>query len=109
MLETKNAKITHITLSNADHGILSSYLTLDYGGSGQGFGGYCLYNPTYKNDDITGFWIWRIMEVVGVDEWKDLVGKNIRVIGDYSHIEAIGNIIKDEWFYPQREFEELKR
>jgi len=109
MIETKNAKITNVELSNDDHGVLSGWVYLDYGGSGQGFGGYNLYNPNYKKTDknIAGHFIWRVMEIVGVHKWSDLKGKNIRVQCDMSHVEAIGNIIEDIWFYPQKEFEEI--
>ena len=42
----RNAIITNITLSTADHGCLSSFIHLDYGdSSGQGFGGYVLFAP----------------------------------------------------------------
>jgi len=40
-METKNAVIK----TYADHGVLSGWLVLDYGGTGQGFGGYSLYLP----------------------------------------------------------------
>ena len=42
-METKNAVIESVRLTTDDHGCLSAWLMLDYGGSGQGFGGYALY------------------------------------------------------------------
>ena len=49
-VEIKNAKIMSLTISNGDHGLLSSYLHLEYGdGSEQGFGGYALYCPNNKD------------------------------------------------------------
>ena len=42
MEEIKNAIITGTYLGIEDHGILTFWLYLDYGGSGQGFGGYQL-------------------------------------------------------------------
>ena len=107
-MELKNAMITGTKLSNEDHCVLSAWVYLDYGGSGQGFGGHALYNPDWKNaKDITGLFIWRVMEVAGVENWDSLKGKTIRVLGDSSHIEAIGHILKDIWFYPEKEFKAM--
>ena len=98
----QNAIITSATLSNEDHGVLSSFLNLDFGDSGQGFGGYALFSPGHS--DATGLWIWRCMECAGVSRWKDLPGKTVRVHGDHSKIHAIGHIVKDIWFNPSEEF-----
>lgn len=118
MLETKNARITHASLSSEDHGCLTGWLTLDYGGAGQGFGGFALYQPTPKPEhaefykgprglqqkNFAGHFIWRVLEVVGVTKWESLVGQTIRVQCEHHKIHAIGNILKDEWFNPQEEF-----
>ena len=53
--ESKNAVITSATITSDDHGMLSAWLHLDYGGSGQGFGGYCLYLPkNFKHYKVSG-------------------------------------------------------
>jgi hypothetical protein len=107
-----NAQIIYADLSTEDHGVLSSFITLDYGGSGQGFGGYSLFSPNFKsNGNFAGLWIWRVMEIVGVAHWKDLVGRTIRVrkTEEWGSIVAIGNTIKDEWFNPKEEFEKLTK
>jgi len=101
-MDIKNAIIKAARISNEDHGMLSIWLTLDYGSSGQGFGGYCLYNPTHKQD-CAGLFIWRVLEIAGVNRWERLVGKTIRVKSNHSGIESIGNIVKDDWFNPSIE------
>jgi hypothetical protein len=113
-IETRNAVITSARLTTADHGLLSAWLMLDYGGSGQGFGGHALYLPKdfkHHNDrhgNCCGLFIWRVMEVAGVTEWADLPGKTIRVNADHSSVYAIGHIVKDIWFDPREEFAQLK-
>jgi hypothetical protein len=114
-MEEKNALITSVSITNDDHGLLSAWLFLDYGGSGQGFGGYTLYLPkvfTHADNqkNYAGLFIWRCMEIGGVTEWSKLVGKTIRVRKPnmLDQIEAIGHIIKDDWFYPKEEFLQLE-
>jgi hypothetical protein len=116
MKHIQNAKITHTDLTIADHGLLSGWITLDYGGSGQGFGGHSLYLPrSFKHHvgqcNFAGHWIFRVMEIAGVEHWKDLEGKTIRVEHDKDGIGgmiiAIGHIIENKWFDPKAEFEEL--
>lgn len=112
-IEEKNAIIESASLTTGERGLLTSYLTLDYGGAGQGFGGYVLYLPktwTHHNpsDPFCGHWIFRIMELAGVDDWAKLKSKTIRVRASHCKVHAIGHIVKDDWFDPSVEFEQLK-
>ena len=113
-METKNAIIESATITSDDHGLLSAWLHLDYGGSGQGFGGHALYLPKgFKHHNLcapnyAGHFIWRCMEIAGVSEWSDLKGKTIRVRATHGGVEAIGHIVKDDWFNPSEDFERMK-
>jgi hypothetical protein len=114
-----NAKIESTMLGYEDHGIMTCFLHLRQGSSCQGFGGYGLDDAPPKDkrgnrhgdrqpNKLAGFWIKRILETVGVDNWEDLPGKFIRVDGEeFGDIFGIGNITEDKWFYPKKEIEEL--
>lgn len=112
MIETRNAIITSAEITSDAHGALSAWLHLDYGGAGQGFGGYALYLPdcfkhSKKQANYAGHFIWRVLEIVDVTEWSKLPGRTIRVRCEHSKVHEIGNIVKDEWFNPAAEFEKM--
>ncbi len=113
-IEIKNAKIDSAKILIERGFALTAWLTLDYGGSGQSFGGYVLYKvdveSKYSTDSINyaGIFISEIMRIADVDSWDDLPGKTIRVKGDDSTIDEIGHIIKDRWFNPKKRFEAFK-
>lgn len=108
----QNAIIQNARITTAERGFLDCWLQLDYGGAGQGFGGYALYLPKsfahHQLLSVAGHFLFRVMEVAGVDTWEQLPGKTIRVKGTHSRIQAIGHIVKDDWFNPAEDFKALK-
>lgn len=110
-IETKNAVIKAAKF-DTERG-LSAWLTLDYGSSGQGFGGYLLYAPSgwaahNAPGNFAGHFIWRCLEIAGVDDWSKLPGRTIRVRADHNKVHAIGHIVEDKWFDPGAEFDSIR-
>jgi hypothetical protein len=95
--EIRNAKITHTFLGREDHGIMTCFLHLDYGGAGQGFGGYNFNSKTFYGMHF----IQEILNTLGVDTWEELPGTCLRVESDYGRIYRIGHLIEDKWFRPE--------
>jgi hypothetical protein len=117
IFEIKNAVIEYTQLGKAgSKGLLSCWLMLDYGGTGQGFGGWCfdtLRNPRSTDFERVGTawgmeFVRRVLATVGVDDWEDLQGKHVRVKATHSKVIAIGHIIKDRWFDPEIDLAFLK-
>ncbi len=96
-------------LGTEDHGIMTCYIYLDYGGSGQGFGGWAFDDPVDKGTTNfrrvgTAFgidFIMQLLKAVGAKKWEDLLGMYVRVDASHSKVSRIGHIIKDTWFSPQ--------
>lgn len=94
-----NALISSTMLGIEGHGIMSSFLYLEWESSGIGFGGYSLGGKVGID------YIEEILKVVGVEKWEDLKGKYVRVELETWNgpATAIGNITKDKWLN-QKEF-----
>ena len=112
--EIKNGVIKSVSIGY-DHGCLTAWLYLDHENGSQGFGGYALDSPPESREGsgriptvFAGYFINRVLETVGVDSWEKLPGRSIRVDADYGKVHRIGNFLKDKWFDPAAEFEELR-
>lgn len=104
--EIRNAVIKSTMLGYEDHGIFSCMLYLDYGGSGQGFGGYGLdtYDNKTKKRKGTAYglaFIAKILDTLEIEKWEDLPNTHCRADATFGKINGIGHILKDQWFYPE--------
>lgn len=109
MEKIENTKITGVTLSMADHGCLVFGLTLEGDGWGIVFGGWSIGHGYLGADVFEGSpkgieCLMHIMDTIGVDRWEDLKGQYCRAKFKDHHVYAIGNIIKDKWFEPEKFF-----
>lgn len=105
-MEIQNAKITDVSISMAEHGVLTFWLGLEGGGWGCNYGGRCIGKGHRGADEFTAdngdglVAMMEIMNVVGVDRWEDLKGKYVRceIKGWGDGIDKIGNILNNQWF-----------
>lgn len=91
-----NAVINKAHLGLEDHGIMTAYLDINYGGSFQGFGGWDLRRPAALGTFVMG-----VLKVVDVPSWDRLVGKPIRVKVENGLVKKIGHYLHDRWFDPR--------
>lgn len=111
-----NCQITSADISMRDHGCLVMDLSLEgqvnliYGGYVLGKG-YLGANDDFFEGSAAGLeYIMRIMDIAGVEDFKSLKGRYIRVAHKgLSHcVTIIGNITKDKWFDAETFFEDKK-
>ena len=106
MMSIENVQISSAYI-RVERGIfLTAGLFVDGDGWGQNFGGSLLVNKHHGFNEKSGWgleYISRIMEIAGVEEWSDVKGCFIRIKrgAESEAIEAIGHIIKDDWFSPR--------
>ena len=102
--EIKNAKITSVMLGGYDGYLsrLTAWIYLDYGGSGQGFGGFVL------GGEHTHCFIEGVLKTLECDGWEKLAGMPCRVETSWDGVTRIGHFLKDQWFAPAEAFAALK-
>lgn len=99
-------KITRTSLGYEDHGILTAYITFDFGGSGQSFGGYGLDEPLWEHPDANGLdrgeflgrrgvawgmeFVARVIKACGVDSWEKLPGRTVFVLREKEYGPIVG-------------------
>lgn len=105
MLEERNAVITNAEIC-LERGLLTSWITVEWSGGGQGFGGYHLGGPEQPAPHA-GIWIHGVLRAAGVEAWSELVGKVVRIRHTHEKIHAIGRAIHGvghAWFTPSDAF-----
>lgn len=109
-IETKNAVIENAWIGLNERGFLECEVTLNYGGSCQGFGGYALHIPVgWRHREINsaaGEYIMRVLQVSGAESIEAMKGRNVRAKASHDKVHAIGHIINDDWFVPSEMFAE---
>ncbi len=112
----KNAVIEYVRWNTER--CLTLWIGLDYGDGGhQGFGGFVLgrsdLERSAKDPNCCGYYVSRLMEIAGVDDLNNAVGRCVRVrgksltIGDSQPV-AIGHIVKNDWFNPTEDFKKMR-
>jgi len=83
---------------------LTAWLYLEGEGWGQGYGGFAL------TDKAAHVCIEGVLKTLRVEKWEDLPGKAIRFKRDepFGDISAIGHIVEDRWFEPEKAFAKLR-
>ena len=105
--EIRNAVIVDARIY-FDRGMLTAWLDLDYGSSVQGFGGFALWTPSamraVKPTAHAGQFLARCIQVADAESWGRIVGRTVRASCSHERVEAIGHIVKEDWFNPQNDF-----
>ena len=116
--ELKNVMVTGVSLNMENHGCFCLDITLEGGGIGVVYGGYCLGKGYVGADDdfFSGNAkgqeaIMRIMDTLEVSDLMNMKGKYARIAtkGWGSSVKIIGNITKDKWFDYESFFKEEKQ
>jgi len=80
----QNAKIYRVRLGNFEGRFWGGQICFSYDSCGQ-----CAFVPIIKIGDV--------LKILSVNFWEELPGTPCRVKANLSHIEAIGNFVKDNW------------
>lgn len=107
MSETKNAQIKSTVLGREDHGIMTFFLHLDYGGAGQGYGGHAIGDKKNPQGFGTAA-IAEVLDVLGVECWEKLPGTFCRARASNGAVHAIGHPLRDKWVDLKALSEELE-
>lgn len=105
----RNATIFSAELEIQHESFLCVDLGLDYGYGSQHFGGFVLgkMNDTMKSGpEYMVHFVRRCLQITESNAISEMKGESIRVDADRAHVYGIGHLLKDDWFYPKKDFEE---
>lgn len=104
-MRIENAQISKVSISMADHGMLTFTIFVKGNSWGCSLGNYMngvghLGAKEWKGNGSAIVAMMKIMDTVGVNKWEDLEGKYVRVKSDGcgSTMHCVGNLIEDKWF-----------
>lgn len=94
----RNARIesTELGFHDGFGSIKNAWVRLDYGGSGQGFGGYALGGV------VTDRFVYGILNALEAESWEKLKGMYCRVEIVDGRAVRLGHPLKDRWFDARR-------
>jgi hypothetical protein len=100
-----NAKIISTDLGFHDGygSVRNAWIHLQYGSSGQGFGGFVLGGA------YTDAWVYGVLDALKCDGWEKLPGQFVRVRRENGLAVAIGHPLEDRWFEPKVVFAAMER
>ena len=102
----ENGIINNATLGFETHGILTSWITMEFDGTGQGYGGWSFG----KDSESLGLWVKNLLNTFELSDWSKLKGTHVRVKRTvaFGGIQVIGHIYKDRWFDFKKIVENVK-
>lgn len=104
-MEIENAQISSVSISMADHGVLTFTIFVKGHSWGCSLGNYVngvghRGAKEWKGNGSAIVAMMKIMDTVGVEKWEDLEGKYVRVKSEGwgGTMHCIGNLLEDKWF-----------
>ncbi len=102
-IQEENAVIESVEIQYDRGEFLCPYVHVSGKGWGVGFGGVVCDRKDSNEDcrSLTGQFIMRVLNTVGVERWSDLEGRPVRIRhrGAGRAAVAIGHFLRDDWFY----------
>ena len=95
-----NARIVNTSISMINQDSLTFVLVLKGDHWKVNYGGNVIINGYFVDHGAGLVAMMRIMDVVGVPRWEELIGKYVRIVdeGQNVRVTKIGNVIEDKWF-----------
>jgi hypothetical protein len=94
-LQKELGKVESVVFGREDHGILTCFVHLDFGGSRQGFGGYVLDTFCERRDRRVGSaagtdFVLRLLDLFGVDRLDQIKGRVCYALREKAYGQIVG-------------------